>query len=861
MNSEPVNATSHLYSRPVFPLLLSIISGILLGFWFPCHDILVYPVIILCLCLLFYNIIKKKIVFIWPILLFSALGYLSIQPWIVPNFPSNHIINFANSNSWKIVGIIDDDPIKYKNRLRFILRAETLGEYDSSFPVTGKIRVTVTGNCNKLSIGDRITFSGKIKLIRNFKNPGGFDYKRYMSFKGIWGTTYVKGGRLTVLKRDSRKGIRFVIEDARIKISDLIEKTTQEKEKEVLKALIVGDRNGISRDLRKVFNRAGVGHLLAISGLHIGIVATVSFILFSWMLSHFKLFLRNAWTRKGAAALSLIPVFLYGLLAGMSPSTQRAVIMVSVFLMTFWIKREHDPINTLAVAALLILIFDPPSLFSISFQLSFIAVLSIIYGMSRIPNNNAIKRKGRFSIKNKLFSLFLVSFFAIIGNLPLIMLYFNQVSTVGLAANFIIVPLIGFIVVPLGLISVFLYPVSIFGASICFKANAFILAKILEIVDLFSDLPFAAVKTLTPTYFEICCFYILCWAILNLTGQSTEGKTQGAELRGEKNTPFGKFYKLFKQISGNKPVFRKKLPIIVIVLVIFAGGADACYWLYNRFWHDDLRVTIIDVGQGSAGLLELPGGFILLIDGGGFSDNSTFDVGERIIAPFLWRRKVKTVDTLILSHPNSDHLNGLLYIAEHFNVKNIWTNNESTDTLGYHKFMEIIEKDKINLPEFKDILRTHNISGVQLKILYPPNDFIYKKKKDRWRNRNNNSLVVKAEFGSKSFLFPGDIMTGAERELVAIAGDNLKSTVLIAPHHGSKTSSTVSFLNKVKPEYVIISSGWKNSFRFPHPSIVKRYKERGYGVFRTDSHGALTMSTDGRSLIIRPCILDPSCPG
>ena len=861
MNSEPVNATNNLYSRPVFPLLLSIISGISFGSWFPRHDTLAYPVIILCLCLLFYDIIKKKIAFIWPILLFSALGYLSIQPWIVPNFPSNHIIHFTNSNPWKIVGIIDDDPIKYKNRLKFILRAETLGEYDSSFPVTGKIRVTVAGNCNKLSIGDRITFFGKIKLIRNFKNPGGFDYKRYMAFKGIWGTTYAQGSKLTVLKRDSRKGIRFVIEDARIKISDLIEKTSQEKEKEVLKALIVGDRKGISRDLRKAFNRAGVGHLLAISGLHIGIVATVSFILFSWMLSHFKLFLRNAWTRKGAAVLSLIPVFLYGLLAGMSPSTQRAVIMVSVFLMTFWIKREHDPINTLAVAALLILIFDPPSLFSISFQLSFIAVLSIIYGMSRIPNNNAIKKKGRFSIKNKLFSLFLVSFFAIIGNLPLIMLYFNQVSTVGLAANFIIVPLIGFIVVPLGLISVFLYPVSIFGASICFKANSFILSKILEIVDLFSDLPFAAVKTLTPTYFEICCFYILGWAVLNLMGQSTEDKAQGAELRGEKSTPFGKFYTLFKQISGNRPVFRKKLPIIVIVLVIFAGGADACYWLYNRFWHDDLRVTIIDVGQGSAGLLELPGGFILLIDGGGFSDNSAFDVGERIIAPFLWRRKVKTVDTLILSHPNSDHLNGFLYIAEHFNVKNIWTNNESADTLGYHKFMEIIEKDKINLPEFKDILRTHNISGVQLKILYPPNDFIYKKKKDRWRNRNNNSLVVKAEFGSKSFLFPGDIMAGAERELVAIVGNNLKSTVLIAPHHGSKTSSTVSFLDKVKPKHVIISSGWKNSFRFPHSSVLKRYKERGYEVFRTDSHGALTMSTDGKSLIIRPCMLDPSCPG
>ena len=175
--------------------------------------------------------------------------------------------------------------------------------------------------------------------------------------------------------------------------------------------------------------------------------------------------------------------------------------------------------------------------------------------------------------------------------------------------------------------------------------------------------------------------------------------------------------------------------------------------------------------------------------------------------------------------------------------------------------LKVVKEEKIDLPQFKDILRTHHINGVRLKILYPPKNFIYKRKKDRWRNRNNNSLVVKAELGSKSFLFPGDIMSGAERELVAIAGDELRSTVLMAPHHGSKTSSTVSFLNKIKPELVIISSGWKNSFRFPHASVLKRYKERGYEVFRTDSHGALTMSTDGKSLIIRPCILDPSCPG
>ena len=213
----------NLYSRPVFPLLFSIISGIALGAWFPRHDVWVVPVIILCSCLLFYDIVKKKIAFISPILLFSALGYLSIQPWVVPNFPSNHIIHFANSHPWKIVGIIDTKPIKYTNRLKFILRAETLGENSSSFPITGKIRATVTGNWCKLSRGDRITFIGKIKLIRNFKNPGGFDYQRYMAFKKVWGTAYVSEERIDVLKRNSERDVYQMIAEARNKISDLID--------------------------------------------------------------------------------------------------------------------------------------------------------------------------------------------------------------------------------------------------------------------------------------------------------------------------------------------------------------------------------------------------------------------------------------------------------------------------------------------------------------------------------------------------------------------------------------------------------------------------------------------------------------
>ena len=402
------------------------------------------------------------------------------------------------------------------------------------------------------------------------------------------------------------------------------------------------------------------------------------------------------------------------------------------------------------------------------------------------------------------------------------MLYFNQVSLVGIPANFFIVPLIGFVVVPLGLLAVFLYPLCFLSALWCMHISSAVLGYAVRLVCYFADLPFAAVKTATPTYFEICCYYLLAWALLNI-----------------KNVQPGSFFN------------RKKLAKAVMAAVILAAGFDVYYWVNKRFFDEDLRVTMIDVGQGSSALLEFPKGFVMLIDGGGFSDNAIFDVGAFIIAPYLWQKKIKTVDTIILSHPESDHLNGLIYIAKHFNVKTIWTNGEVANTYGYKQLAKIVAGKKINMPTFRDLSRKHDINGVGLEILYPECNFLNKKKKEKWRNINNNSLVVRVAYNAKSFLFPGDIMAKAEKELVAIAGKQLESTVLIAPHHGSKTSSTRLFLEKVKPEIVIISSGRNSRLKHPDPLVLKRYQKLGYKIFCTSQNGALAMSTDGSSLITK----------
>jgi len=303
---------------------------------------------------------------------------------VSPNFPANHIHFFSEEISWQVTGTVDSPPVESKYLTRFILCADTLKHKKLSYRASGKIRVSVRGPGPDIARGDRVVFHSRLREIRNFNNPGGFNYQRTMAFQKIWRSAYTQGSRLKVVHKNSSMDLPQRVNNARLAVAALIDRAGKQQSGAVLKALVIGDRSAISTDAREAFNRAGVGHILAISGLHIGIVATVAFVFFQKLLCLIAPLLWRAWTRKGAAILSLFPVCIYGLISGMSPSTQRAVIMVIAFLMAFLVEREADAINTLSVAALIILIIYPPSLFSVSFQLSFMAVLSILYGLSRI---------------------------------------------------------------------------------------------------------------------------------------------------------------------------------------------------------------------------------------------------------------------------------------------------------------------------------------------------------------------------------------------------------------------------------------------------------------------------------------------
>ena len=761
---------------------------------------------------------------------FLLLGYASIQPWVAPQLPTDHIKFRADSPRGVVTGRVAGLPGRYRGRTRLLLDVETFNQKRAS----GTLRLTVVGRVPDIGAGDRLQFRARIKSIRNFNNPGAFDYRRYLTFQKIWASAWVSADRIRILDKDPDFRLSDTFARVRAALSGWMAGALPGRTGGIMAALVTGDRSGIPPQSRQQFNRLGIGHLLAISGLHIGIIATVSFGCLSWLCRRVAWLVTTGRARPAAAGLTLIPVAAYGLIAGMSPSTQRAVIMVAAFLAAIILDRDQDPLNTLAAAALAIMVIHPPALFSISFQLSFTAVFTIIYGLARLPERllkplaaseeNWLPAK----IADTLAGFFWVSLFALLGTLPLAMHYFNQVSYVGILTNFIFIPLVGFVTVPLALAATGLYPLSGLLADCLLQAAGVVLARALALADQLAAYPWISARTVTLSWFEVVCVFGLTFLGLRL-------------------------FKPAHRPAGSRPgdfEADRRLAWIGLAAVVLLLSGDAAYWLNRRFWHRDLRVTCIDVRQGTAVLLEFPGGATMLVDGGGYADNSVFDMGARVVAPLLWRRKILTVDTLVLSHPNSDHLNGLLFIAENFNVGEIWTNAEPADTAGYRRLTEIAREKQIPWPDYGDLPRAVNIGGARVSRLYPPDDFLSRGPGAPARNVNDNSLVLRVVQDGVAFLFTGDIMRRAENELVRQAGSRLASSVLLVPHHGSNSSSTAGFLRRVKPDIAVISVGQGNWYGFPHKAVLARLRAIGSRIYRTDRQGAIMLSTQGGRLHI-----------
>lgn len=841
------------YFRPVIPLLLALMAGITGARYGP--EWMAWPVGIIGVAALIVSLnalIRNRNAKTAPLILYACLGYLLLFTWTAEQWFPDHISRYMDERQYHISGTVIETPGVSRLRQTCVIDdIEITGARRDPYQrVRGRIRVSIYETEPMVQVGDRIAFFSSIRPFTNFKNPGAFDYREYMRFRLIWGTAYTDTHKIQVMPDEEDGGPTWRIQSIREALSGQIQRAADTDARAVLMALLLGERRQIPDELREAFNRAGVSHILAISGLHVGIVATAAFFAFKWLLSFLPPLLWRGWVGKGAAILAVMPVIFYGLLAGMSPSTQRAVIMISVFLMTYLLEKEHDIFNTLALAGLVILIFDPPALFSVSFQLSFSAVAAILYGLEKSQKGIHHVTRPLPKPAKPVIGFMWVTCLAILGTAPVVMYYFNQLPVFGVLANLAIVPLIGFISMPMGLFSILVLNLfSVEAAVLGLRLSAWVLDGSIRLIDLIARCPFSAVKTVTPSLPEILCYYLFLWCLFNIrrpAGASYESMPAATDTPSHqlKPTRHQRWHKLL--------ICRGTLVLPVLLITVIIAAADTAYWAHKRFFDDSLRVTIIDVGQGSAALLELPRGHCVLIDGGGFSDNTIFDMGRWVLAPYLWRNKIQTVDTVILSHPDADHVNGLVYILKHFRVGRVISTREPSDHGEYMEFAALIRDKKIPYPDFRSLPRSFTINGVFFDILYPPDDFMDPDAAQPRRNPNDNSLVIRATHGNNAVLFPGDITAEAENELMAMHPDGLEAAVLIAPHHGSRTSSTPAFLDAVNPRAVIVSSG--RPATFPAAEVMERYENRGIIVFRTDTHGAVRIISDARRLTYKPML-------
>ncbi|MBN1832303.1 MAG: DNA internalization-related competence protein ComEC/Rec2 [Deltaproteobacteria bacterium] len=704
------------------------------------------------------------------------------------------------------------EPAKVSEEVvRLVLRADLLLYKGSTKPVREKLQINIYNHGRNFSPGEKVLFPARLRPFENFNNSGRYNYELDMDLKGFSCAASVSDGRQIVPMGIGEAGFfRGILEQARRPIRHLFKKNLSPENQALFQALILGETQNISQKMREPFNRAGLGHLLAVSGLHIGLVGWLAYALFMALLSVSYRFALQTNIKKLAAILTCVPVIVYAFLAGFQVSSQRAMIMALAYLFSIVIGREKEIWSTLAAAAFAVLAINPHSLFGISFQLSFCAVIGIlwlappIYRMMLAPLDGHAKGGSlSFRLYRYLGGLLAVSTSAMIFLFPIVSFYFHRLSLVALPANLMAVPIMGLWVIPLGLLSAAALPVSSALAELLLQLGAWGMDCMTAIIRFWSQVSWASIWVVTPNSFEILIFYSLIFFIF-----------------------------FFRRWSWAK---------LGLVFVFFLAVGDFSYWTYKTRFNPHLEVTFLDVGQGNSALIRFPGRQRMLIDGGGFS-RSTFDMGKNVVAPFLWRSKILRVDYLVMSHPQSDHMNGLHFIASHFHAKEFWSNGDDVENESYKNLIKILDEKGIKKLFPGDLMTGREISGVRIDVLHPrPNQNKSKLSKDSGET-NNRSLVLRMSYGGKSVLFPGDVEQAAEETLVSSVGCFLKSDVLLSPHHGSKSSSSELFLQAVKPSLCIISCGRGNYFGFPHSETLRRLEEVGCEITRIDQLGSVRLS-------------------
>ena len=630
-----------------------------------------------------------------------------------------------------------------------------------------------------IKFGDYIKINAKIELPSKARNYMGFDYKRYLKSKKII-ATILDVENVEILDVNKANTAENIFNSVRNNIKKIMYKLLTKDARELVIGMMIGDKEELDANITENFKNSNLTHMLAVSGAHI-----------SYVILGLNLMLKKTSNRFRKIFIICFLIFFVGV-TDFTPSVQRASIMAILLLISTMLYRSQDTYTSIAFSGLVILIINPYSFFDVGFQLSFGGTIGIV-----LMYNNLIKRfKTNGKLKDYIVSSVCVSVCANLIIIPIMAFNFNTVSLTFWISNLLAGPFLGVIII-LGfcvyLLSFVIFPV----AKIISIPLKYLIYILLIIVKYCSKIPFSSITIRTPYIFEILIYYIVLYLVFNY--------------------------------AKIKPYFKKLVVIILIAILI----ANSCIHVQN---HGKMIIYFIDVGQGDSTLIRTAKNKTILIDGGG-SENSSFDVGEKTLLPYLLDRKITVLDYVLISHFDTDHCGGILYLMEHLKVKNIIISKQGKESSNYNKFKNIVLDKGIYVIFVKKGDKIKIDNETYMDVLFPSNNLISD------NILNNNSIVTKICYNNFSILFTGDVEEIAENEICSQYNttNKLKANILKVAHHGSKTSSTAEFIKMVKPQIALIGVGEKNKFGHPNDRVIQRLKNMNTKIYRTDKMGEIVI--------------------
>ena len=777
------------------------------------------PALILCglipLPLLFFNRHRRAIV-LTSLCLISFFGGIWCYQQSLPQASEHHIQHYNDSGTVTIKGVLSRDADAGEKTNHLYLEADQIELAEGWQEVEGTVLLFVPRHIS-YSYGDELLVTGKPETPPQFAD---FDYKGYLTTQGIYTTMLYPEIELL----DTGKG--FVpmawLYSLRGHLSQGLGQALPEPQASLAQGLLLGTRGNIPDEVRSDFALSGTAHLLAISGLHMGIMAGIVLSIGLWLFGrrHYL----YIWLALGA-------IWFYALITGLNPPVFRAAIMVSIFLAAELLGRQRSAITALTFAAAVMVAAEPQVLRSASFQMSFMAMAGLIFVfpplrdrgrkiVTKILGENGRMTPAAYFLSDSLS----VTLAAITGVWPLIAYYFGIVSLVGPLVTLLALPALPFIIIAGSLtaaLAIFALPLAQVVAWLAWLPLSYLLA----LTGFSASLPLSHVEFTDFSGFMIWGYYLVLGLILWINSQ-----------RQKKSLLAGKSQAPSKTVSPAARLPGRWAIAALLALVLVAATVAV------NLPDDRLHVSFLDVGQGDAILIQTPDHRDILIDGGPSPQAIGLALSQKM--PF-WD---KTIDLVVLTHPQADHLSGLVEVLKRYEVKQVLYPDIDIDSILYEEWLRLIAEKGIKATVAQAGQEIHLAEGLMIEVLSPTSPLLSGTESDI----NNNSLVLSLTMGRFSFLLTGDAQFEAELELISRRAVP-RSMVLKIAHHGSRTTTSDEFLAVAGPQLVVISVGEENRYGHPTEEVLARLEEvvGAENIYRTDTNGTIEFITDGLRLWLR----------